>query len=343
MPHLLLAAVLALAPGADLAASCDAPGQPVDVEAYVPIGGIDQWVTIHGEDCSSPVVLVIHGGPGNPLSPYADVLFGGWTREFTLVQWDQRGAGRTFGRNPEVAEAPLSMARMTADGVEVAEHVSRALGQSRVILLGGSWGSALAVHMAMSRPELFHAYVGVGQLVRQQDNLAASHSRLTELATAADDDQALAVLQALGPPPWTDPRSFGQLRRVTRRYEARATTPAPDGWWQRAPAYATPAELAAAEGGEDHAYLQFVGLEGDGLFRALDLTALGTRLAMPVFLIQGEEDLVTTPDIARRWFVTIEAPRKEFILLPATGHDPNAAMLAAEYRVLREIRATLAD
>ncbi|MBZ3925610.1 alpha/beta fold hydrolase [Xanthomonas citri] len=59
------------------------------------IGGIQQWVTIEGQDCRNPVVLIVHGGPGNPNTPFAHRLFGSWTRDFTIVQWDQRGSGKT--------------------------------------------------------------------------------------------------------------------------------------------------------------------------------------------------------------------------------------------------------
>ena len=81
-------------------AACADPDAPIDEAAFVPIDGIEQWVTIKGKRCGNPAVLFIHGGPGNPLSPYADKLFGAWEQDFTLVQWDQRGAGMTYGRKP---------------------------------------------------------------------------------------------------------------------------------------------------------------------------------------------------------------------------------------------------
>jgi pimeloyl-ACP methyl ester carboxylesterase len=327
---------------ATTAALCADPETPVASEAYVAIGGIEQWVTITGARCGNPIVLVVHGGPGNPLSPYAATLFAGWTDDFTVVQWDQRGAGRTFARDPAAADAPLTLEQMTADGVEVATHVAAALGQRKVILLGSSWGSALAVHMLKARPELFAGYVGASQLVQAQANLAASHARTTALAQAAGDNEAIAVLAGLGPPPWTNPRAFGQLRRITRGYEAKTTTPPPAHWWQPVAAYATPADFAAAEAGDEHSYIQFVGVRGDGMLARIDLAALGPDFAMPVILIQGEQDLVTTANVARGWFDTIVAPHKAFVLLPATGHDPNEAMLAAELAALRQIRQGLA-
>jgi pimeloyl-ACP methyl ester carboxylesterase len=88
--------------------ACAAPTQPVREDRFVPIGGVEQWVTIHGETCANPVVLFLHGGPGNTLSPYAEAIYGPWARDFTLVQWDQPGAGRTFGRNPPADDTTLT-------------------------------------------------------------------------------------------------------------------------------------------------------------------------------------------------------------------------------------------
>src|SRR5262249_43550334 len=75
--------------GKPAATVCASAEQPVHVEEFVPSGGIEQWVTINGKSCANPVILFLHGGPGNTLSPYADSIFGSWEKSFTLVQWDQ--------------------------------------------------------------------------------------------------------------------------------------------------------------------------------------------------------------------------------------------------------------
>ena len=179
----IAAALLTLAPGmataqAALNPACAKAGQPVDEAGFVAIGGIRQWVTVSGRDCASPVVLIVHGGPGNPNTPFAHNLFGDWAKDFTVVQWDQRGSGKTYGQNRPAEDEPLTMDRLAADGVEMARYATQRLGKRKVILMGGSWGSALAVNMAMAAPQLFHAYVGTAQLANYQADMAASY-RLT--------------------------------------------------------------------------------------------------------------------------------------------------------------------
>lgn len=322
---------------------CVAAHAAVDEAGFVPIGGIEQWITVKGADCANPVILFLHGGPGNPLSPYAAAIYGAWAEEFTLVQWDQRGSGKTYGRNPPDEDSALTIERMRDDGIEAAEYLAGRFGKDRIILRGSSWGSILGVSMIQARPDRFLAYLGVSQLVSYEENQSASHAAVLERARAGNDYEALAVLDEVGPPPWTDPRSFGKVRRIIRRYEAKVTSAPPGYGWQADPAYATPEDLAHAEAGEEYSFLSFVGYRGDGMFSKVDLPALGTRFDVPVFLVMGAEDLLSTPEVARRYFDTIDAPEKAFVVVPNAGHDPNQAMTEAELRLLRERINKLGD
>ncbi|MFC4442545.1 alpha/beta fold hydrolase [Caulobacter henricii] len=306
--------------------------QPINEESFVRIGGIEQWVTIKGSCRDNPVVLVLHGGPGNPISPFADALYGPWEKDVTLVQWDQRGAGKTFGRNPD--NAPLTIEGMAQDGIEVATYLTAHLGQKKVVLVVGSWSSVLGVHMAKARPELFQAYIGTGQLVRNPDNQIASYQKVMALARAAGDTATVTTLEALGPPPWINPRAFGTLRRATRVYEAKTAKPAPKAWWAPAAPYATDAAQADYEAGEEFSFIQFVGMKGDGMLSHVDLPALGPAFAIPMHFVQGSEDLVTTPEVARAYYDSITAPRKTWRLVTDAGHDPNESLLAAQHDIL---------
>jgi pimeloyl-ACP methyl ester carboxylesterase len=319
-----------------LAPACVAKQGKVDEKGFVAIGGIEQWITVRGDSCANPVILVIHGGPGNPLSPYADQMFGPWAKEFTIVQWDQRGAGMTYGRSTPPEDSRLTIKQMSDDGAEVARYVAQRFGKKKVILWGSSWGSILGVHMVKAHPELYFAYLGTAQVVSSRENQAVGYAKLLGLAHAADDKAALAVLDGVGAPPWSDPRSFGKVRKVIRRYEAKVTTPAPETWWKMAADYTTPKAQADYEAGEDYSFISFVGMKGDGMFSQVDLPKLGTDFAVPMFFVEGAQDLLATPDVAQRYFDTIKAPQKALVLLERAGHDPNQDVMDAQYKLLKE-------
>lgn len=332
---LMCAALQAWAANGGVGAAEPATG-PIHAHGFVQIEGIDQWVTIDGARRDNPVILMVHGGPGNPNTPYADAVYGAWTQDFTLVQWDQRGAGKTFGRNPGTADSVLTVDQLARDGIAVAEWVGQRLGHQKVILMGSSWGSVLAVHMAQRRPELFHAYVGTSQMVSQQANLAAFYAKTLARVRAAGDEKTAATLTALGAPPWLNPRAFGVVRRASRPLEAARTTAPPTHWWRPAAAYATTQALADTEAGEDYSWLQFVGLKNNGMAATVNLPQLGTHFALPVYLLQGTEDLLTPPEVTQAYFDSLQAPDKAMVLVPLAGHDPNEPLLAAQMQVLKE-------
>ncbi len=102
LPTIIGLLLLGLASAGNIHAAPDA----IHEQGFVSIGGIEQWITIKGANSDNPVVLFLHGGPGNAMSAYADSMYLGWENDFTLVQWDQRGAGKTYGRTgPSLASS----------------------------------------------------------------------------------------------------------------------------------------------------------------------------------------------------------------------------------------------
>ncbi|WP_374583352.1 alpha/beta fold hydrolase [Pseudoduganella sp.] len=338
--RLLLTLLLLISNSVPAFARCEAG--PIHERRFIEAGGIQQWLTIDGSNCANPVVLYVHGGPGNPLTPYGEGLFKAWRERYTVVLWDQRGSGMTYGANPPPEGTPLSIEQLRDDGLAVAQQVAQHLGQRKLILMGSSWGSVLAVHMAKARPEQFHAYVGVAQVVDGNENGVDAYRAVLALARQANDAEHLPRLEALGTPPWTNPRNFGIMRRAIRKYENLATDAPPKQWWQPEAIYATPKAMADYEAGEDYSFLQFVGLRGDGMQSKIDLYALGTDFKLPVYLVQGERDLLTSAAVTRRYFERIQAPRKELVLVPRAGHDPNQPLMDAQFNVLEQrVRPTL--
>src|SRR5215467_579580 len=111
------------------------PVNGIDEELFARIGGIDQWIGIRGRNRDNPVVLFLHGGPGMTSSFLPRDYFFSWTRDFTVVRWDQRGAGRTYGRSGPVAPG-ITIERMAQDGIEVVDFLRAKLHKPKIILIG---------------------------------------------------------------------------------------------------------------------------------------------------------------------------------------------------------------
>jgi proline iminopeptidase len=94
-----------------------------------------------------------------------------WEDYFTLVQWDQRGAGKTYASNdPKVIAPTMTIPQMTSDTAEVVRYLRERLHKRKIIVVGHSLGSVPGVALAQQHPEWMYAYVGVGQYVSSQLN-----------------------------------------------------------------------------------------------------------------------------------------------------------------------------
>ena len=154
----------------------------IDEARFVPIGGIEQWVTIRGQDRANPVLLFLHGGPGDVTSCWALTLFAPWEEHFTVVQWDERGAGRTLKKSGPGVASTLTVDRMAQDGIELADYLRKHLGKEKVILVAHSFGSIIALKMVQTSPDLFYAYVGTGEIADETKNYAAAYDALLKKA-----------------------------------------------------------------------------------------------------------------------------------------------------------------
>jgi proline iminopeptidase len=109
-------------------------GQRIEEAKYLRIGEIDQWVTIRGDDAAKPVLFLIHGGPGDVQSPFVSV-YAPYERDFVLVQWDERGAGRTFAKN---GAGGVSLENLIADRIDLSEQLRKRFPKQKLILFGHS-------------------------------------------------------------------------------------------------------------------------------------------------------------------------------------------------------------
>jgi pimeloyl-ACP methyl ester carboxylesterase len=286
----------------------------IDEAKYLKVGGIEQWVTIRGEDRANPVVLVLHGGPGDATNPWGYAGFRTWLKTYTVVQWDQRGAGRTLSRNGRDSAAAVSIDRLVQDGVELAEVLRTSLGKDKIILLGHSWGSVLGVLMAKAKPDAFSAFVGTGQVGDPARGYYVAFDALLAKARELGDARAVRELQEAGPPPYKDGRGYQVQRRWSNLFEgADAFISSMLGFALRAPGYTIRDVNDWADG---------QGLSAERLVpqsSALTATALTGRFAVPVFVIQGAEDFTTPTSLAKTFVDSVEAPKKAFVTIKG-GH-----------------------
>ena len=105
----------------------------VQEAAYLPIGGIEQYIRVRGRSRANPVLLVLHGGPGSTLGATACRWQGALEAAFTVVHWDQRGSGNTYYRDP--AAPPPTVERLLSDLDELVDALRAAKDDGEIALM----------------------------------------------------------------------------------------------------------------------------------------------------------------------------------------------------------------
>lgn len=304
----------------------------MDESSYVTLGGIEQWVTIRGEDRNNPVLLFLHGGPGDVTNPWSFALFAPWERHFTVVQWDERGAGRTLRKNGPGIAPTITVDRMVQDGVELTEYLRKHLHKEKIILVGHSFGSILGLKMARAKPEFFYAYVGTGQVADLPvKNYAATYEALLKKAKALGDQRAIEELNRIGPPPYQSGEGYRVQWKWANAFEGANEF-----------LYSTLGLALVAPGYS----VQDINDSGDGQMLSADRLVpqtqsigpaeLGLEFSIPIFVVQGEEDFTTSPALAQLYVESIKAPHKEFVAMQGGGHF---AVFMHSAQFLRELVA----
>ena len=321
-------ALLLLAAAVVLNECVEAQTKRIEEASFVTIGGIGQWVTIRGDDERKPVLLLLHGGPGDVQSPFIST-YAPYEKDFVLVQWDQRGAGRTFAKN---GADGVTRETLIADGIDLAEQLHKRFPRAPLILFGHSWGSIIATGMAQQRPELFAAYVGTGQVSAWADTVQFQFDFLRQRYKEKGDTAALAALDAIGKPDPKNVRQYFGFSRPIRQNMNASDTAWLSGLRKTYSANRETEEMVKAIGDG----MSASGSALIGASVAEDLSATATRFKLPYYVIQGRNDLFAPTPLVEAYFNKVSAPKKRLIIIEDGGHFALATHQAEVIAALKE-------
>ena len=298
----------------------------IDSLEPVRIGGIDQWIEVRGQNVDSPVLLFIHGGPGIAFIPLAGAFQGPWEKYFTVVQWDQRGAGKTYASNDrELLRRTMNMPQMDQDTLDVVNYLRHRFKKKKIFVVGHSWGSVLGLWLAHEHPELIYAYVGVGQVVNMEQNAEIVYQDSLQQARSRHMEQAVKELESIAPYPPAN-ADMGKML-ITNKWAAALLGPPPSGAGFADIKRIVTAIVSAPEYSlaDDYGFFRGLRFSGEILFPELmqaDLTKLGSEFREPIFFFEGRQDPYCRPSLIWKYSQTIKAPQKEFIWFDDSGHFP---------------------
>lgn len=240
---------------------------------------------------------------------------------FTLVNYDQRSAGKTFREtDPDTVKDTIHIQTYVDDAIEVAEHLRPRYGKTKLILMGHSWGTIIGMRAALKRPELFYAYVGIGQVINAMDNERLSAEYALQQAREHGNAQAIKEIASISPYLGDKPvtRERIVIACIWAQYYGGLSAFRDDSAY-----YFDAAELSPDYSAEDRAALD----PGSLLTLAKLIDELAAvnfkpvrRFPIPVVMFRGRHDYTTPSAPTAQWLDTVKAPYKQGVWFEHSAH-----------------------
>ena len=299
------------------------PGSVARLE-NVQLPGGEQWISIRGHSVDNPVLLYLHGGPGQSGMPFTRFLLADVARDFVVVDWDQRGTGKSLSALEPTSGYTLDA--IVEDTAHLARFLAGRFDERKIYLAGTSWGSTLGVLAAQRHPELFHAFIGGGQMVSQRETDLRIYRDLLAHAERTGDSGVADRLREYGPPPYPDVYAYGFVMQHYAELEPEYTfVPAVERiedehfdeigpWGVRGREYDLVEKVNVMRGLLETFAVLYPQLQD------VDFRRDVTRLDVPVYVVRGTGELAARDDLAVEWFRMLKAPRKRIYTVEHAGH-----------------------
>jgi pimeloyl-ACP methyl ester carboxylesterase len=277
---------------------------------YIKIGGIEQCVLIRGHNTNNPILLFLHGGPGMPMMYLAHEFQGPLEEDFTVVQWDRRGAGKTYASNIPSVES-MNIRQMLDDAYELIDTLKNKYNQNKIILVGHSFGTYLGSIMVTERPDLFSEYISIGQVVDSKKTRVLQEIFVRDKAKLTGKNEILAEMNKS-----TNPNlenwlfEFGGELKHSKSFF-------PLVWsGMFAPEYTLPEVLKVAEGSSFSSSNMKYNVLSNSIYDEI------RKYQIPVFFFVGTSDYTTPYELILEYYEMIKAPKKEIVYFENSAHFP---------------------
>lgn len=303
--------------------NCKVPPNSIALIKDTIINGALQRLTIRGQDINNPVLLRVHGGPGQPHAPQAFRSEGIDLEDlFTVCYWDQRGAGPAYFKE-KTPDSLINKEAIIQDGLSVTQYLREKLKKDKVYVEGASWGTVISAMMIREKPEYFEAYIGQGQVSDNPKSEILSYNYAMEQSIKNKDTLAVTHLKKIGAPPYSTIEAGNEAVQVQRRIVSRYMPKNTDY------SMTSILKLIFLYEGWPFGY-KFNYFNSGGYGPAAPLLwpeAVQVNLfeempewRIPVYMMQGDSDYFTETSLAIAYFDSIKAPYKKMKVFENTGH-----------------------
>ena len=284
--------------------------EKIELFYSIEINGVEQWILVNGNDISKPILLYLHGGPGHSQIPFAHYTTNALVNDFIVVHWDQRGAGLSLSES--IHPGSMNINKFLEDTDKLTSYLLEKFNKQKIFLLGHSWGGIIGLYSIKKNPDLYHAYIGVGQVISPKDSAKIANQWL--LAKAKENENDLNEIKRGMNDDFTNRDwllKYGGILHnlsIDDFKDIRFSTPYyPDKY----------SDELYQRGLEFSAYRMHNEINEVNFFKEIK------DVDIPVYFFCGLYDYVTPGELVANYCKSLKTPSKEIIWFNNSGHRPD--------------------
>jgi pimeloyl-ACP methyl ester carboxylesterase len=291
----------------------------------IKLGGLRQWIFIRGADQNNPALIFLHGGPGAsaPGMPSSRDLDAELIKHFTVVHWDQRGAGKSY--DSDIPVSSMTMDRFVEDCNELIDYVRNRFNVQKVFLVAHSSGTVTGIKTAHRSPEKINAYVGVGQIIHDHEQIRLAYDFIIDEAERSGEVKIQNAIKAIGPPPYKTPEKLCEMQNYVFQFGGVIHDNSVKRIGGLLLSFLTSPEYSISDG--------LNSLRMKGLFFSvsamwdeindIDITKEIRSIKVPVYFFEGKYDMATPTVLVKEFYDGLDAVKgKKLIIFENSAHMP---------------------
>lgn len=287
--------------------------ESIDYSEMISVGGIDQYIQITGDDINNPIILFLHGGPGFAQSSFANQYQNKLIEHFVVVNWDQRGAGKSY--TDDIAKDTMHIVQFISDTDGVVSYLLEKFNREKIYLVGHSWGSILGLMTVKRHPEKFYAYIGIGQVINSTKGEEISYEFILDEAKNSNNTKALNEIMDIGYPPYNNMKNLSIERKWVTNF---------GGSFRNVNVYKALEESLDKD--------DYIGHQKGTAFSVsnllpeimkIDFFESIKEIKVPAYFCMGRYDYHTPSQMVEEYIKVLKAPKKELVWFEESAHNPN--------------------
>lgn len=298
----------------------------ISERTFVFIGGVRQGLFIRSKNVKNPVLLFVHGGPAFSEYFLFEKYKPGLEDNFTVCYWEQRSGGLSY--SPDIPLESMNFKQLTSDAIEVTNYLRNRFGKEKIYLMAHSGGTIIGIKAAAKAPELYHAYIGIGQITQQAASEKIAYQYMVKQYTALGNKKAL---EELGKYPILTcdtciPQYFKSSVRDRSMHELGIGTMRKMKsvfWGVFIQVWVCKAYTIKEKINIWVSKFTFIKKAKfiDQLF-AIDIPASVPKLNIPGYFFSGQYDLTVNINLSKAYLKKLQAPIKGFYTFETSAHSP---------------------